>query len=206
MAESMTSSHFEMLSNPTSMEESYVEVAEDNKVEAVSAKNIEASNKIDDEENIDIEMKSNESETSTNKSSLDKEDIEVIELGDEEDGVNEKEDADDSVMIIGETNKRITRNSLKNENKQEDEEIVLLKEVKADDINSKETAGDNSDDDSSVASVETEVTVDDDKTASTDKTGDAQTDKLNDSIKIDLRPSWQVRKNSVKSQDSTVSI
>ena len=106
----------------------------------------------------------------------------------------------------------------------DDDEIVLLKEVegtkKAAEL-LEESDFTDSDNDSSVVSVETEVTLDMDKneaetikqngdTPSEDKSknhSDTESDKLNESLKIDLRPSWQVKKTTfAKAKETTASI
>ena len=155
--------------------------------------------------------------------------------------VNENEDKDDDVddsVIICETdkndsvifcgssdNRRITRASLKKDSEYDnDDEIVLLKEVegtkKAAEL-LEESDFTDSDNDSSVVSVETEVTLDMDKNEaetlkqngdapSEDKSknhSDTESDKLNESLKIDLRPSWQVKKTTfAKAKETTASI
>merc|ERR1712126_698432 len=145
---------------------------------------------------------------------------------------------DDSVIICEEfENKRETRGSLNAaavNNDPSNDEIVLLKEDKKESSESKlleesdftDEDDDISDDDSSVESVENEITLDLDKSETAEVTpkqdneeekknssstnDDAATDKLNESLKIDLRPSWQVRNRKssfVKSgQESTASI
>jgi len=176
------------------------------------------------------------SQTSSNSS--EKEDIEVIDLVTDEDNDKQQENVkDDSVIICEDVeNKRITRGALNASIKSEssNDEIVLLKEDNKQTGESKlleesdftDDDDDFSDDDSSVESVETEITLDLDKsesaevtkqenddekkTSSSNNDVDSASDKLNESLKIDLRPSWQVRNRKsslVKSgQESTASI
>ena len=161
--------------------------------------------------------------------------IEVIDLvvnenEDKDDGVDDsvmicETDKNDSVIFCGSSdNRRITRASLKKDSEYDDDEIVLLKEVegtkKAAEL-LEESDFTDSDNDSSVVSVETEVTLDMDKneaetikqngdTPSEDKSknhSDTESDKLNESLKIDLRPSWQVKKTTfAKAKETTASI
>jgi len=177
------------------------------------------------------------SKTSSNSS--EKEDIEVIDLVTDEDNEDKQQEnvKDDSVIICEDVeNKRITRGALNASIKSEssNDEIVLLKEDNKQTGESKlleesdftDDDDDFSDDDSSVESVETEITLDLDKsesaevtkqenddekkTSSSNNDVDSASDKLNESLKIDLRPSWQVRNRKsslVKSgQESTASI
>ena len=161
--------------------------------------------------------------------------IEVIDLvvnenEDKDDGVDDsvmicETDKNDSVIFCGSSdNRRITRASLKKDSEYDDDEIVLLKEVegtkKAAEL-LEESDFTDSDNDSSVVSVETEVTLDMDKNEaetlkqngdapSEDKSknhSDTESDKLNESLKIDLRPSWQVKKTTLaKTKETTASI
>ena len=109
-------------------------------------------------------------------------------------------------------NKRITRGSLKNET-EDKEQIVLLK---TDDVAEKDskileesdfTDSDESDSGESAESVDTQVTTDLEKSEvetsikgvlgnseNSDAAEEPSKDKLNESLKIDLRPSWQAKK------------
>ena len=230
--ESMT---FEILNQPSSMEDSYVEITSGeaaNNAETVSTEaesvTAEASDhpgpeqEPEDEEELDQRVNSVE------------EKIEVIDLvvnenEDKDDDVDDSDiicetDKNDSVIFCGSSdNRRITRASLKKEY-DDDDEIVLLKEVegtkKAAEL-LEESDFTDSDNDSSVVSVETEVTLDMDKNEaetlkqngdapSEDKSknhSDTESDKLNESLKIDLRPSWQVKKTTfAKAKETTASI
>merc|ERR1712126_599693 len=171
-------------------------------------------------------------------SSSETEDIEVIDLVTDEDTEDKQLEnvtdvKDDSVIICDEfENKRVTRGALNASavnNDPSNDEIVLLKEDNKESSESKlleESDFTDEDDDSSVESVETEITLDldksetvevtpkqdneDEKKNSSSTNDDAATDKLNESLNIDLRPSWQVRNRKssfVKSgQESTASI
>ena len=227
--ESMT---FEILNQPSSMEDSYVEITSGeaaNNAETVSTEaesvTAEGSDHPEPEEEPESDQRVNSVE----------EKIEVIDLvvnenEDKDDGVDDsvmicETDKNDSVIFCGSSdNRRITRASLKKDSEYDDDEIVLLKEVegtkKAAEL-LEESDFTDSDNDSSVVSVETEVTLDMDKneaetikqngdTPSEDKSknhSDTESDKLNESLKIDLRPSWQVKKTTfAKAKETTASI
>ena len=231
--ESMT---FEILNQPSSMEDSYVEITSGeaaNNAETVSTEaesvTAEASDHPEPEPEEEPEPESDQRVNSV------EEKIEVIDLvvnenEDKDDGVDDsviicETDKNDSVIFCGSSdNRRITRASLKKDSEYDDDEIVLLKEVegtkKAAEL-LEESDFTDSDNDSSVVSVETEVTLDMDKneaetikqngdTPSEDKSknhSDTESDKLNESLKIDLRPSWQVKKTTfAKAKETTASI
>ena len=228
--ESMT---FEILNQPSSMEDSYVEITSGeaaNNAETVSteAESVTA-------EGSDLPEPEEEPEEGDQRVNSVEEKIEVIDLvvnenEDKDDGVDDsvmicETDKNDSVIFCGSSdNRRITRASLKKDSEYDDDEIVLLKEVegtkKAAEL-LEESDFTDSDNDSSVVSVETEVTLDMDKneaetikqngdTPSEDKSknhSDTESDKLNESLKIDLRPSWQVKKTTLaKTKETTASI
>ena len=228
--ESMT---FEILNQPSSMEDSYVEITSGeaaNNAETVSteAESVTA-------EGSDLPEPEEEPEEGDQRVNSVGEKIEVIDLvvnenEDKDDGVDDsviicETDKNDSVIFCGSSdNRRITRASLKKDSEYDDDEIVLLKEVegtkKAAEL-LEESDFTDSDNDSSVVSVETEVTLDMDKNEaetikqngdapSEDKSknhSDTESDKLNESLKIDLRPSWQVKKTTfAKAKETTASI
>ena len=230
--ESMT---FEILNQPSSMEDSYVEITSGeaaNNAETVSteAESITA----EASDHPEPEQEPEEEEELDQRVNSVEEKIEVIDLvvnenEDKDDDVDDSDiicetDKNDSVIFCGSSdNRRITRASLKKDY-DDDDEIVLLKEVegtkKAAEL-LEESDFTDSDNDSSVVSVETEVTLDMDKneaetikqngdTPSEDKSknhSDTESDKLNESLKIDLRPSWQVKKTTfAKAKETTASI
>ena len=231
--ESMT---FEILNQPSSMEDSYVEITSGeaaNNAETVSTEaesvTAEASDHPEPEPEEEPEPESDQRVNSV------EEKIEVIDLvvnenEDKDDDVDDSDiicetDKNDSVIFCGSSdNRRITRASLKKDSEYDDDEIVLLKEVegtkKAAEL-LEESDFTDSENDSSVVSVETEVTLDMDKNEaetlkqngdapSEDKSknhSDTESDKLNESLKIDLRPSWQVKKTTfAKAKETTASI
>ena len=238
---------FEFLTQPASMEESYVEI----NPHKIEASQIKISGEIDNEETT-ADATKNKTYASVvsenNVQVLDKpEDVSVIVLDetckdksvilcdspiDDSVVILEKTQCDDSVIICDEEidfvrnlaqgssrspspnrendNRRITRGSLKKETGDR-EEIVLLK---TDDVAEKDlkilqksdfTESDESESGDSVESVETQITTDLEKSDaetvnkdvednSENTTMEASTDKLNESLKIDLRPSWQAKK------------
>ena len=231
--ESMT---FEILNQPSSMEDSYVEITSGeaaNNAETVSTEAESVTAEASD--HPEPEQEPEEEEELDRKVNSVEEKIEVIDLvvnenEDKDDDVDDSDiicetDKNDSVIFCGSSdNRRITRASLKKDSEYDDDEIVLLKEVegtkKAAEL-LEESDFTDSDNDSSVVSVETEVTLDMDKneaetikqngdTPSEDKSknhSDTESDKLNESLKIDLRPSWQVKKTTfAKAKETTASI
>ena len=240
---------FEFLTQPASMEESYVEI-----VPPAIEVNL---NRISGETIVDAtKNKTYASVVSENNVVQDKpDDVSLITL--DETGRNEpvilcdspiddsvvileKTNCDDSVIICDEEinsvrypapvstrsrtrspspnressndNRRITRGSLKNET-EDKEQIVLLK---TDDVAEKDskileesdfTDSDESDSGESAESVDTQVTTDLEKSEvetsikgvlgnseNSDAAEEPSKDKLNESLKIDLRPSWQAKK------------
>ena len=232
--ESMT---FEILNQPSSMEDSYVEITSGkaaNNAETVSTEAESVTAEASD--HPEPEQEPEEEEELDQRVNSVEEKIEVIDLvvnenEDKDDGVDDsvmicETDKNDSVIFCGSSdNRRITRASLKKDSEyDDDDEIVLLKEVegtkKAAEL-LEESDFTDSDNDSSVVSVETEVTLDMDKNEaetlkqngdapSEDKSknhSDTESDKLNESLKIDLRPSWQVKKTTfAKAKETTASI
>ena len=234
--ESMT---FEILNQPSSMEDSYVEITSGeaaNNAETVSTEAESVTAEASDHPEPEQEPEEEPEPESDQRVNSVEEKIEVIDLvvnenEDKDDGVDDsvmicETDKNDSVIFCGSSdNRRITRASLKKDSEyDDDDEIVLLKEVegtkKAAEL-LEESDFTDSDNDSSVVSVETEVTLDMDKNEaetlkqngdapSEDKSknhSDTESDKLNESLKIDLRPSWQVKKTTfAKAKETTASI
>ena len=233
--ESMT---FEILNQPSSMEDSYVEITSGeaaNNAETVSTEAESVTAEASDHPEPEPEPEEEPEPESDQRVNSVEEKIEVIDLvvnenEDKDDGVDDsviicETDKNDSVIFCGSSdNRRITRASLKKDSEYDDDEIVLLKEVegtkKAAEL-LEESDFTDSDNDSSVVSVETEVTLDMDKNEaetlkqngdapSEDKSknhSDTESDKLNESLKIDLRPSWQVKKTTfAKAKETTASI
>ena len=229
--ESMT---FEILNQPSSMEDSYVEITSGEAANNAETVSTEAENVTAEASDHPEPEQEPEEEPDQRVNSVE-EKIEVIDLvvnenEDKDDGVDDsvmicETDKNDSVIFCGSSdNRRITRASLKKDSEYDDDEIVLLKEVegtkKAAEL-LEESDFTDSDNDSSVVSVETEVTLDMDKNEaetlkqngdapSEDKSknhSDTESDKLNESLKIDLRPSWQVKKTTfAKAKETTASI
>ena len=230
--ESMT---FEILNQPSSMEDSYVEITSGEAANNAETVSTEAES-VTAEASDHPEPEPEEEPESDQRVNSVEEKIEVIDLvvnenEDKDDGVDDsvmicETDKNDSVIFCGSSdNRRITRASLKKDSEyDDDDEIVLLKEVegtkKAAEL-LEESDFTDSENDSSVVSVETEVTLDMDKNEaetlkqngdapSEDKSknhSDTESDKLNESLKIDLRPSWQVKKTTfAKAKETTASI
>ena len=229
--ESMT---FEILNQPSSMEDSYVEITSGeaaNNAETVSTEAESVTEEASDHPEPEEESEEGDQRVNSVGEKIEVIDLVVNENEDKDDGVDDSDiicetDKNDSVIFCGSSdNRRITRASLKKDSEyDDDDEIVLLKEVegtkKAAEL-LEESDFTDSDNDSSVVSVETEVTLDMDKNEaetvkqngdapSEDKSknhSDTESDKLNESLKIDLRPSWQVKKTTfAKTKETTASI
>jgi len=233
---------FEFLTQPASMEESYVDIVP--QVEDVRGK-IEIYGETDPTATktyADIVSMNNgqdnpeeESVSGLGQSCKDESVILCDSPIDDSIVILEKTNCDDSVIIsdkeiksvrkadTGSTtrspspreneNRRITRGSLKNDTDDNKEEIQLLKTI---DVTEKDlkileesdfTDSDESESGESAESVETQITTDLEKSdAETVIKGNEQNpeessaaeetskDELNESLKIDLRPSWQAKK------------
>ena len=245
---------FEFLTQPASMEESYVEIippeieASQNRVSGEIVNEITTADATNNKTYASVVSENNVVQDKPDNVSL----ITLDETGrnepvilcdspiDDSVVILEKTNCDDSVIICDEEinsvrypapvstrsrtrspspnressndNRRITRGSLKNET-EDKEQIVLLK---TDDVAEKDskileesdfTDSDESDSGESAESVDTQVTTDLEKSEvemgskgvmgnseNSDAAEEPSKDKLNESLKIDLRPSWQAKK------------
>ena len=258
-------SSFEFLTQPASMEESYVEIIEekkDSRLPQIPDQPINSSETQKSHDNVAKEdecVGKDESDVSSDdfKKKQVNESVKVIDQTFKDESVIlndspiddsvvilENETNDDSVIICEEEINSVrhpvpaaasprspirTRGFLNKEH-EDKEEMVLLRTEAASQNDAKlleesdfsDSDDDESDDDSdeSVESVETQITNDLEKSDTENMSKDAESanngdveehskDKLNDSLKIDLRPSWQVKKTmamSAKSNESSATV